>query len=127
MARVVGAPRGSRIWWCIKVTVAFTASTWVHAAGDYAMSKGRIWPSPQFFMAQPFALMLEAAVIQVADTYKFRQRFPIISTMTGVIWVFAWFSLTYPNFVHEMWVIDHVSYFGRMVLLERYNLVSAAK
>jgi len=108
-----GAPEGSQIWWCIKVIIAFALSAWVHAGGDYVMSKGRVWWSPQFFMAQPFALILEAAVIRVADRYRFRRRFPITSTIIGYVWVFGWFSLTYPDFIHEMWIEDFVSPFRR--------------
>ena len=93
------------------MTIAFALSTWVHAAGDYVVFKGRAWFSPQFFMAQPFALIFEAAVIRVADTYRFRQRFPVTSTITGYVWVLGWFSLTYSEFLQEMWMMACLPYF----------------
>lgn len=98
------------------MTTAFAVSALVHTSGDYVMFKGRVWFSPQFFMAQPFALMLEAAIIRMADTHRFRQRFPVISSTIGRAWALAWFSLTFPDFVRELWGLDYILYLQHAVI-----------
>lgn len=101
---ILGLRRRSTLWTILQTILVFAMSDVVHTAGDYAVSKGKMWWSPTFFMLQPLAFFFEAGVASLFGRVGVTSaRFPWMSRMVGYIWVVGWFSATFPMFMSGFW------------------------
>ncbi|KAF8315188.1 hypothetical protein DL93DRAFT_2166891 [Clavulina sp. PMI_390] len=122
----------------IKLYTAFILSTYVHVWGDYALYanvlpsevRSSTWAkfsrealfSPQFFISQAIAIMVEDHVIDAIDwawriggfgkaekaknSSGAKEKYPpavaALGRTIGYVWVFIWFCATFPQYQHGM-------------------------
>jgi hypothetical protein len=98
---ILNLRQGSNLSSYLQLFTAFLASAFLHIVADYGLL--RVWfggGSLFFFTAQPFAIMLEDAVIALGK--KMGVQPSPLWKLVGYAWVTVWFIQVFPGWFDPM-------------------------
>ena len=84
---------------CFKLFVAFFVSGLIHHSAEYVIHQKWDGHSMEFFLLQAVGIICEDIVISLAARAGFSSKPNLFYKFIGFVWVFTWFSYTFPMFL----------------------------
>ena len=96
---VLNFDRGTVVFGIVQMITAFFLSALIHTGGDYAIhgSFEKSWPTFQFFLLQPSAILIEEIAIRAFLSTRLHDQVPeLVWRGAGYLWVGLWFAWCTP-------------------------------